>query len=81
MDFRTSPKQFTTTATASWNLLLAGRDISKLSSEELLLLAQGYNWWCNQAQAFETAKVVSPGSRTALSGSRSPAGSAECLCQ
>jgi len=38
-------------------LLLAGRDISRLSSDELLLLAQGYNWWSNQAQAFETAKV------------------------
>lgn len=38
-------------------LLLAGRDISSLSSEELLLLAQGYNWWSNQVKAFETAKV------------------------
>lgn len=38
-------------------LLLTGRDISQLSSEELFLLAQGYNWRCDQVKAFETTKV------------------------
>jgi hypothetical protein len=38
-------------------LLLAGRDVSELSSEELLLLTKGYNGWSNQAKAFETARL------------------------
>jgi hypothetical protein len=38
-------------------LLLARRDISELSSEELQLLAQGYNWWGKHAQSFEAAKL------------------------
>ncbi len=38
-------------------VLLAGRVISKLSSEKLFLLAQGYNWSSDQAKAFETAKL------------------------
>jgi hypothetical protein len=67
------PKDATTAERAQWifshsrnsfddgyrvvEILLAGREISELPSEELLLLAQGYNWWCKQAKAFETAKV------------------------
>jgi hypothetical protein len=38
-------------------LLLAGRSASDLSSEELRLLAKGYNWWGRNAKAFETAKL------------------------
>jgi len=38
-------------------LLLADRDVSELSSEELLLLTKGYNGWSNQAKAFETARL------------------------
>lgn len=38
-------------------LLLAGRDVSELSSAELLLLAQGYNRWSKQVEAFETARL------------------------
>jgi hypothetical protein len=38
-------------------LLLTARDITQLSSDELLLLARGYNWWGQNARAFETAKV------------------------
>jgi hypothetical protein len=38
-------------------LLLTGRAVPDLSSAELLLLAQGYNWWSNQVKAFETAKL------------------------
>ena len=38
-------------------LLLAGRAVSELSSAELLLLAQGYNWCSNQLKAFETARL------------------------
>lgn len=38
-------------------LLLAGRDRSDLSSEELNLLARGYNWWGMHAEAFEVAKL------------------------
>jgi hypothetical protein len=38
-------------------LLLAGRDVSGLSSEELRLLAKGYNFWGHNAKAFETAKL------------------------
>jgi len=38
-------------------VLLAGRNASDLSPEELLLLAKGYNWWGQHAKAFETAKL------------------------
>jgi len=38
-------------------LLLAGRDVSELSSDELLLLAKGYNYWGHNAKSFETAKL------------------------
>lgn len=38
-------------------VLLADRDVSELSSEELLLLAKGYNECSNQAKAFETARL------------------------
>ncbi|QDU43804.1 hypothetical protein Mal52_22800 [Symmachiella dynata] len=38
-------------------VLLAGRDASELSSEELLLLAKGYNWWGQNEKALETAKL------------------------
>lgn len=37
-------------------LLLAGRDRADLSSEELVLLARGYNWWGKHTEAFEVAK-------------------------
>jgi len=37
--------------------LLAGRDMGSLSSEELYLLAQGYNWCNLNANAMEVAKV------------------------
>jgi len=39
-------------------LLSAGRDASELSSDELLLLAKGYNWWGQNGKAFETAKLA-----------------------
>jgi hypothetical protein len=32
-------------------LLLAGRDRSELSSEELVLLGRGYNWWGKHTEA------------------------------
>ena len=38
-------------------LLLAGRSASELSSEELSLLAKGYNWRGQNAKAFEVAKL------------------------
>ncbi len=38
-------------------VLLACRDASELSSEELLLLAKGYNWWGQNEKALETAKL------------------------
>lgn len=38
-------------------LLLAGREVAQLSSDELLLLAKGYNWWGQNERAFETAKI------------------------
>ena len=38
-------------------LLLAGRDAAALSSEELQLLAKGYNWRGQNARALETAKL------------------------
>lgn len=38
-------------------LLLAGRDISALSSGELQLLAKGYNWWGKHELSFEAAKL------------------------
>ena len=38
--------------------LLAGRDVAELSTEELLLLAKGYNWWGRNGKAFETAKLA-----------------------
>ncbi len=38
-------------------ILLADRDASELSSAELLLLAQGYNGWCEQGKAFEAARL------------------------
>ena len=39
-------------------LLLAGRNVAQLSSDELVLLARGYNWWGQNLRAFETAKVA-----------------------
>jgi hypothetical protein len=38
-------------------VLLAGRDASELSSEELHLLAKGYNFWGHHAKSFETSKL------------------------
>jgi hypothetical protein len=38
-------------------VLLAGRDVAELSSEELRLLARGYNFWGHHAKSFETAKL------------------------
>lgn len=38
-------------------LLLAGRAASDLSSEELRLLAKGYNWWGQHAKSFEVSKL------------------------
>ena len=38
--------------------LLAGRVASELSTEELQLLAKGYNWWGRNGKAFETAKLA-----------------------
>ena len=40
------------------DLLLAGRDVAELSLDELELLARGYNWWGQNAKAFEIAKVA-----------------------
>jgi hypothetical protein len=39
------------------DLLLSCRDSSDLSSEELDLLAPGYNWWGKHAEAFGVAKL------------------------
>lgn len=39
-------------------LLLAGRGISELSSEELQSLAKGYNWWGKHTRSSEVAKLV-----------------------
>jgi hypothetical protein len=39
-------------------LLLAGRDMSALSSEELPLLAKGYNWWGKHALSFAAARLA-----------------------
>jgi len=38
-------------------ILLAGRDVAELSSEELSLLAWGYNFGGHHAKSFETAKL------------------------
>lgn len=38
-------------------LVLAGRDPRELSSEEMELLAGGYNWWGKHAQAFAVARA------------------------
>src|SRR5690348_12754098 len=38
-------------------LLLAGRDLPELSSEELDLLARGYNWWGKHPESFEAARL------------------------
>jgi hypothetical protein len=37
-------------------LLLAGHEPRELSSEELELLARGYNWWGKHVKAFEAAR-------------------------
>jgi hypothetical protein len=37
-------------------VLLAGRAVAELSSEELRLLARGYNFWGHHAKSFETAR-------------------------
>jgi hypothetical protein len=38
-------------------LLLAGRDPSDLSADELELLSRGYNWWGKHLKAFEAARL------------------------
>jgi hypothetical protein len=38
-------------------VLLEGRNADELSSEELRLLAKGYNWWGRHKKTFETAKL------------------------
>ena len=38
-------------------ILLAGCDVAELSSEELRLLARGYNFWGHHEKSFETAKL------------------------
>lgn len=38
-------------------VLLAGREVTELSTEELALLAKGYNWWGRHVQAFQTARL------------------------
>jgi hypothetical protein len=38
-------------------LVLAGRDWGELSSEELELLALGYNWWGRHEESFKVAKL------------------------
>jgi hypothetical protein len=38
-------------------LLLEGRDEAGLSSEELRLLAKGYNWWGRHASSFEVVRL------------------------
>ena len=40
------------------DLLLAGSDVWDLSTEELELLAKGYNWCSQHAKSFEIAKVA-----------------------
>jgi hypothetical protein len=37
--------------------LFAARDVSALSSEELRLLAKGYNWWGQHVKSFEVVKL------------------------
>jgi hypothetical protein len=38
-------------------LLLAGRNVSDLSADELELLSRGYNWWGKHLEAFEAARL------------------------